>query len=611
MITEYNCFDDLVKKMIIPHVKELCELYEEQGHEMILDGEACFKEGMDNDFVYGTLVSVFCQIMGTMNRESETFENWLKRTKEVIEKNIEMSLNTFGILEFLSGINELKRLSLYELIVDEAVERDLKSKLHWHTFINPLTLEFTRPLAKNYYGVAIRIALLREHIGFDEDGSSDALVDKFFEMVPENDDGTIYMDETDGQGRYDKYSLNVASELSELYLLFDKPIPEKIRRMLKASVEAHVITADEYGHGCLYGRSIGGNATATIIEVLPLALLQSDLMDDRLDEEVVYSLIYTAGERMTDFWFSDTRGMFNLWDDGKQTDSYRGKHRVLEVNLDLSLKMIRANKFLHKSGWNQRKPLAASALKVKLSQLPKVNYISFESGTYDRGLAVYRAESGLMMLPVINGAHNYYKNSQYMPVPYSYKLLSGSSNRVESSLIPKLHFEDGTTASPIVYSKDIRVINHKGKMCLTYRQEELCAINDEMPSKYSGVSDQITYIISDNVIERRDIFRFTGDHIPFSISMTIDSFSSDVSINGGSICFGNGKVKQIDVEGLNLSEVVSVSDNRTFHTTYGRLKTQLILTSNGNMSCQTYTVKTTIRLSGSHELTQTDSTCTA
>lgn len=595
MATEYNCFDDIVKKKIYPHLIRLCELYEKEGHEMILDGAECFKEGLDNDFVYGTLVNVYSRILGFLDEKSVDFDQWIDRTRKVIEINIEKPLDTFGILEFLSAINELKEIDLYDKVITQRIESKLMDKLHWHVFINPQTLEFIRPLAKNYYGVAIRIALLREQIGYDEEGYSDILVDKFFEKVPENDDGTIYMDETNGHGRYDKYSLNVASELSELYILFNKPIPEKIKRMLRASIEANIIIGDEYGHGCLYGRSIGGNASSTVIEVLPLALLQGDLMDDILDEEVVYNMVYAAGKRMIEFWFSSSRGIFNLWDDGKQTDSYRGKHRVLEVNLDLSLKMIRANKFLKMSGWYQKKPLASEVLKDKLSCLPKVNYISYESESYDRGLAVYRGNSGIMMLPIINGAHHYYKNSQYMPIPYSYELISGSSNRAESSLIPKLYFEDGAIVSPIVYSKDVTVINRDDEMYVSYRQDEMCVMNDEMPGKYSGISDQITYRISDNVIERKDVFRVIGDINPFRINMSIDSFSSDVSINGNRLCFGKGKMNEIEVEGLNLSQIIDVSDKESYHTTYGRLNSQLILASKGNISSRTYTVKTTIR----------------
>lgn len=588
----YRTFGDMVDGKILPHMKSLCEMFYDQRDGMVLDGAACFDKGQDKDFVYGTLVSSFCQVLGVMRQEGEDFERWIGMTREIISENIVKPLNTFGILEFLSGMVALKEIGLYERIVSSDVDMIMRKKLHWNVFINPETLEFSVPRAKNYYGVAIRIALLRERLGFDDVPYSKDLLERFFEKVPVNRDGSVYMDETDGQGRYDKYSLSIASELAELYIQFDRPLPDKVKQMLMHAIEIHLMTADEQGNGCLYGRSIGGNATGTILEVLPLALYFNEVDDKAL----IHSLIYQAGRRMIEFWFSSKREIFNLWDDGRQTDDYRGKHRILEVNLDLSLKMIRAQKFMEKSGWAEKKPLDRKAISEHLLALPKMNYISFDDGKYDRGLAIYRGHKGVMMLPFISGGKNYYSHSQYMPIPYSYGLVAGSANRHALPLVSRIRFESGVVMAPIVFGDHIKVIAKGDEMHISCQYDELCIIGNGStdPLGIKGIKDTVSYCLNEEGIERIDTFSIPENAEAFRICMTLDSFSADAVVQEDTVTFGKGRMKQVQIQGMKVKAINDIGSDSDYHTNYGPLQTQLELETDLISGCSEYQIRVRI-----------------
>lgn len=567
-------FHDIVDTKILPHVKELCRRIYWEGDTMTLDGITCFPEGQD--FLHGTVISGFVQVMESLPKNTQEYKEWLAMTQTMIQKNSGKFMNTFGILEFLLSIYELKSMGVYQQIVDEDLEVVLKKNLHWNVFIDEKTMRFKRPRANNYYGVAYRIALLREFFEWDTQKNSSVLLDRLFEHVHTGPDGSIFMDESDDEGRYDKYSFTIASELCELHGLTGSPLPDKLKQMLKQSMATHMLLAGNQGVGFTYGRSVGANATGAILEIMPLAM-QYGLHDDLA---FLHGIIMEAGKRMSEFWFSPKRSMFNLWDDGRRTDGYRGKHRILEVNLDMSLKMIRANKCLKALGWHKVKPCEEQVYQKKCVALPPYRMIRFQQNEYDRCLFIIRMAGRVVMLPVINGSRNWYDHVAYLPIPSSIDLMMGPANARGMYMVPMIQMVDGKRIAPIVYSKHVKVKETSCGVVLTYMQDELCVIDGHVPTKHLGIRDRITYTFTNDYIERVDQLhvdnpdRYVAIHMELSVFDTCQWTNSHMVSDV--VVFEDGNLSSITFEGIAVTAVEDVADDDDYHTPCKPLQTRIV-----------------------------------
>jgi hypothetical protein len=70
-----------------------------------------------------------------------------------------------------------------------------------------------------------------------------------------------------------------------------------------------------------------------------------------------------------DFWFDPKMGSVNLWEHGRRTDDYRGKHRILGENLSLARQHIYTSAIWNELGFKDKAPDAGYA--AWLDTLPK------------------------------------------------------------------------------------------------------------------------------------------------------------------------------------------------------------------------------------------------
>lgn len=563
-----NTFDDIVNSRIYPHVKYLCNRIYEEGNKMYLDGAKCFTD--EEKFLPGTIISSFCFILTSCERKTNEYSIWLSKTKEMIRRNMKLDIDTFGILEFLSGLYELKCVNIYNEVIDKNIENILKEKLHWKVFVDEESFRLKNGLPTNYYGVAFRVALLREELGWQNHEYSKEFLNILIEHIKKYSGEFLYMDETAGDGRYDKYTITISSELCEALILAGKKPPKILYELMKQSTDILIQLADEKGYGFTYGRSIGSHSTGAILENLPIAI-NMGIVDD---PKFAYSYTIYAGKLMMNFWYNKDRQVFNIWDDGKKTDGYRGKHRVLEVNLDLSLKMIRANKFLQKVNWNTLVPYTDEEYRKILKGIPKFKVFTFEKKIYERALAIYRSDKAIFSLPIINGGKNYYNCTSYLPIPFAADFIMGSPEERHGVLVPEITLVDGKRLMPICYSKNISYKEVDNKYEIEYIQEEMCVIGEEYTT-YKGIKSLVKYIFSEKYIERIDHFQIDCPEQVQEIKMYFNTYSKNYVLEGNTIRFKNGLINKILVEGLILKNIKDLSNKEEYHTPYKPLETEI------------------------------------
>lgn len=580
-------FHALNQQIIYPHIQDLCEQISTYKHDLYLDGSLAFP--MDEKFLPGTISSSFCYLLTSLDKNSDDFKSWSYKTTQMLAHNSTLSVSTFGILEFLSALYELYKNDLLESIVSTEVLDILKQKLDWHVFVDETTWTLKNGLPTNYFGVAFRVALLREQLGWDTEEISTKFLDILITHIVTHSGKYLYMDETNGEGRYDKYTVSIAAELCELLVEFNKPIPDTLYQVMQKCCDILIQMLDVHGNGFCYGRSIGSHGEAVIIETFPVAARMGIFSSE--DLPFIYTATYHAAHKIATFWFNKARGGFNIWDDGRRTDHYRGKTRVLEVNLDMSLKMIRAENHLKALGLNQLDILHTESYASKLATLPDFRYFCFENETYERGLLVVRTPWHVFSLPLINGGHKHYAHIPYIPLPFSIGVIEGTPEEVRPTLVPKLTLQDGIEVMPIAYMKDVVV--DEAAHTISFKQDVCCNLKDEVyPEACEGISCLTTYTFDQNQITRTDTFNLNNTLSALKVELELDTFSTLDKKDTHSVSLNEGSITHFSVIGMDIESITNVVGNYNYDTPHGSHK--LNIKCSGTPTGNTFTTSWSI-----------------
>lgn len=560
-------FKQLVNDYVYPRMEELCDQFYEEKENMVLDGEKAFFVG--EPFLPGTLVASFCYLLVAQVQNTLKYDLLLARTQDIIQTHGTMPLNTFGIYEFLNGLALLRKNGIKDEVVSQEVDKQLQDKLHWNVFYDVDKKCLKKGLPTNYYGVAFRVAVLREYLGWEEEGMSTYFLEVLEDHIRTYSGSTLYMDETAGEGRYDKYTLTIASEICEAFLYVGKDVPPFWHTMMVHTGQIVLELADERALGFSYGRSIGAHGTACIIENIPVALHLGGI--EKVD--FAYSYCVRAARQVIAYWYSTKRGIINLWDDGRRTDHYRNKTRVLEVNLDMNLKLFRANHLLETLNLNNQEEIDDMAYTTTLETLPKFKYYSFEQKSDNRGMVIYRLKDNVFTLPIINGGKSYYKAMPYLPIPFNTELIQGTPEASRPMLVPKVTLEDGTHLMPISYMQNIKVETLENTYVVEWEQTHLCNIEDaQSPKQYEHASSKTRYTFSKEGIECTYVI--TSKQPIQSAQMVFETYEMDYEQKEKSLYLKYKYPLNFEVKGLGYKGVQTLQAGGAYDTPYGPLAHQ-------------------------------------
>jgi len=259
-----------------------------------------------------------------------------------------------------------------------------------------------RGYPNNYWAVLARCELGRQRLGLLAD---DALLNESLarvrQLLTRNPLG-FFDDSRELTGRYDIYSADT--------LLFLLPLREQLGTavfdpLLRRHVELLETIALENGAFYAYGRSIGALSVCLTMELGALAVREGLTRDpDRLR-----GLVANAFAKFQDWWSADLVNAHR----GAMTEGYRGQHRLLQMSLDLLIKV--------------------AFVAEQLDETPAGPPVFPATDTYVRfdergaGLWMFRNEYFAFQLPVVDGS-----NADYGAWLHSPGLFE---NPVESPLI--------------------------------------------------------------------------------------------------------------------------------------------------------------------------------
>lgn len=587
--------NDIMTGELLPIIDRLFDLVRAQGLDTELQGVKVFAPNSGDKFLPGKVAIGFSYLLLNSSPSDPKYQTYLDGYRAIADMTIDVVNETWGIYYYTSALWKLKKAGYLDgptPAVNPATLELLKAKLDWRIFVDQANnYALKNGLPTNYYGVAFSIARLRYLLGWEDATGSEALLQK---MISHYKTFSAYgfSDETDGSGRFDRYSILLIGEIWQRLIETDMQVSAEDEALLKGwlrqSVDVIKLRLNPAGNGVDYGRSLSAYADTAFCEVLSAAEHMNVLTDE--EKEVAYAFATRVAAKYVEFWYDSDWGSLNMWEKGRRTDSYRGKARILGENLSLSHQLLYTNNLWKASGFAQKKPMATPQFVQYLQALPSSTLTKFagfdgQGATYDRGLVTYRDGLRVISLPVVNGAATYHRTNPYFAIPHSYNMLSGVADTQWPQLQPRFTFANTGTPQvliPASYQKNLQTqASADGRQLqVTWQQDALDRVagtgSGSQPFKDTRITSSTRFDFEPGQITRVDTYTPTGTQAISKVELEFGSFSSDVTALGGNrFSYADGDVTGFEIEGLQDCTVADVSADTNYNTPGGALKTSI------------------------------------
>jgi len=576
-----------VEQRIVPQLAALIDKLMVERRAMRIDGVEVFS-GQDK-FLPGKIALGAAYVLLGTPRDDPKFEHYLRSYREIADMTAGDTNETWGIYYYILSLHHLQKAGLLERAVRPETLARLREKLDWRHFVRPNDLTLI-DLPNNYYGVAFSIARLRNLLGWEDASGGTALLEKTLNHYRTYSGEFGFADETAGEGRFDRYSVLLIGEIAQRFIETGITPPPEVKTWLRKSVDLLLPRLNLRGEGFEYGRSIGAYGETAFLEVLSAAAALDVLTPEEKDAAYAFSSRVTA--RYADHWQDPRTGSVNLWDGGRRTDTYRGKHRILGENLSLGHQHIYTSNLWSRLGYRDR--VSDRALLAVIDRTAEPKLTRFARGEYDRALLTYRDGSRLISVPLVNGAGGQHMHTPYFPIPFSPGMLAGSADAIYPQLIPRITLKDGTVLQPLAFIRDVNFTREGERAILTYRQDALDRMGRNAPVADRRVTVETRYVIEPGRITRTDRFTPTAALDIAKVDMEFATFSDAPALSGTAVQFGQGAVRQFEVTGLDQCRVDDVSGVEVYRTPFGAHQSRVSCESIAP-AAQPFTVSWTLR----------------
>lgn len=565
---------EIIEKDLKPIVLELYQKIKEEGLSLKIDGVPAYNP--DAQFVGGMLINTTSYIVTELIKTQKS----LQELGNIIRMASDMEMKTWGILGSLSGLYRLYKKGVLEQTVDSQTLEILRDKLDFRSMVDVNNCYAMTGLPTNYYGVAYNIARLREKLGWETEKHSPHLLEHLLKHIEQYSGEHSFMDETKGDGRFDRYSIVIPAELAAPLLDSEEKVPEKIRVMLEQSARLLLQLANEDGQGLSYGRSIGVYGDTAPLGCFTAAAKAGVLSENEL--EIAYGYSMRIMQRVIHFWYDTKMQSINMWNYGRKTDNYRNKNRILSETLGIFLNLMNTYEAWKKIGFANRK--ICPDYVERLKKLEKYTYICFSEEGYKRSLAIVRDREHVWMLPIVNGAKFYYDRDAYMPVPFQNHVLQGVPECSHGQLVPQIILENGEVCMPLAYTSDIFYENNEKQMKLTCVYDSMCKISGGIdvfrplgePRKFEGIKTTTFYTFREGEIQREDHFELSADIKIRKVRLVLLTYSEEPEMKFCAVNFKKGILKSMSAEGYEECLIKKATDDGSYDTPQGRLQYEII-----------------------------------
>jgi hypothetical protein len=563
--------DQIVHQQLMPQLEHLFEQLEAALTDAVFQGVRVYASG--DKFLPGKIIVGIAHLILNTPAGDPRLERYFAGSRTIVRHVAGLTNDTWGIYYALMAINRLSKAGLLARAIDEESLALLKQSLDWRRFVTPTDYRLIN-LPTNYYGVAFGVARLRMLLGWEDGEASQALLDKTLEHYEKYSGANGFSDETEGEGRFDRYSVLLIAEICQRFIETGLEVTPKLKGLLRKSAEVVLKLANVGGDGFGYGRSIGPYGDTAALEVLASAAALGVLSAD----EAAYAYAYATriAAKYVDFWFDRGMRSVNLWRHGRRTDGYRGEHRILGENFSLIHQLITTNELWNRAGFKNQAPRADLGAWLEKTQ-SRFDLIWFARGRYDRALVLYRDRGRVFSLPLINGGTSQHHHAPYYPLPFSPRVLEAQpdSGHRFPLLMPKFVLDDGSELLATSFAKNVEFQTQGAKATLSYRQDELDRLEGAAPIADARITASTTYDFGPGFIARTDTYRPASPLALRGISLDFATFSQGAVVTGSRVTFASGAIDSFEVEGFETCVLQDIAASELRESTSGPMQTHV------------------------------------
>jgi hypothetical protein len=574
-----------------PQLQHFLDKLTREKAALTIDGQAPFQS--KDKFLPGKIAAGLADLLVHLPANDPRLPGMLREFADIADMTVQMDNHTWGIYYYIGALYKLKQARLLDRAVRPATLALLRQKLDWRPFVRLPEYELIS-LPTNYYGVAFSIARLRLLMSWEDGQASDILLNRMMQHYADYSGSFGFSDETDGEGRFDRYSILLAAEICERFIETGLPVTPELKALLRKSADVALNAASADGSGFTMGRSLGPYGETAMLEILSTAAY----LDVLTPEEKAYAYAYSAriGERYMAFWYDPQMQSVDMWGKGRRTDTYRGKHRILGENFSLLHQLISTDAMWNMAGMKDAVPRADLDAWLQKAR-PPFSLTRFATGANDRALGIWRDGAHVFSLSLINGGVSQHANSPYYPLPFADGIIAGvaDSGAAQPQLLPKFTLADGTELIATAFMQDIRASAEGAGQRITYRQDALTRLGKNVPVKDARITVATTYRLDHGVITRTDTYRSAAPVDVASVKLAFASFSKDATVVGNTVRFKEGAVREFTVGGLAQCQAAPTAGSELYRAPYGPMHTIVSCSSGAFTLKQPLTISWTMR----------------
>lgn len=561
----------LLRTQLLPQLDYFIEQLSAGGVATLFNGAPVF--GLGDVFLPGKVAIGLAHQLTLTPAGSESLRMRLAQARRLMSLISEMPIESWGIYYAMMALNRLRKAGLLEAAVEPECLALMRQKLDWRSFVDSENLRL-KDLPTNYYGVAFGIARLRMLMGWEPVSGSEALLAKTLDHYERFSGEFGFSDETDGEGRFDRYSILLAAEFCERFIETELEVTPRLKQLLGQSAKLALQLASPAGDGFGFGRSIGPYGDTALVEILSTAAYLGLLDDEQRGHAYAYCV--SAAAKYVGFWFDPALHSVNLWTHGRRTDGYRGAHRMLGENLSLIHQLLSTGELWAALGLADQAPPKDLGSWLHRNQ-PAFALNWFARGTYDRALAVRRDGDLVFTLPLINGGRGQHDNAPYYPIPFSPRLIEGQpeSGPAHPQLLFKLELADGSVLLPTSYIEGLQYRQQGDEYLLSYRQRGLNLTGQAEPHLDTRVSLLTEYRFGPGYITRSDVLQPSAPLVIAALSLEFACLSSGPKVQDMVVDFDIGVIERFEAQGFENLRVHSPAPEAQRSLTSGPAQTHL------------------------------------
>ncbi|MFG6179127.1 tetratricopeptide repeat protein [Halomonas sp. THAF12] len=475
------------------------------GQELIVDGVEVFRE--NDPFLPGKIAMGLAYWVTEHPPGSAITKQRCQHFRQIMHSVDDQNIESWGIHFYLKALQILNEASLITECFSFQELVELRKRLDWRSFVKETDYTLIKK-PNNFYGIAYSIAYTRYQLGWDNLGHSQNLLEKELDHYEVVSGGEGFPDETNGKGRYDRYSFLLIAEIAYRFYEAGLPLTKRMKKWLKASADYVLFNANDRGDGFQWGRSIGAYGDSAFLEILTAAKVHNLLNEQELAVACYFSKKIT-GKFLT-FWFDKRRGSVNIWNDGKATDAYRGKHRILGENLSLLHHHLYSQRVWEQFPGYLNDQTLFEQYESWIERMPDVKVTFFKKAECCYSVTTIRCDGDIVNIPLVNG-ERHYNQMAYQPVPFFTAKVGAIPDYFKPVLRTIIRLSDGGEYIAYPCYETVDVQGKKQCFRLSFSASHLTRLNEALPEKAIQCRHSTVYTVAAGRLTGKEVWGFKGN----------------------------------------------------------------------------------------------------